>query len=236
MRRMSNVVSLRGLLGDRYAAAEGELLHEAVYRAMRESLMDGRIAPGQTFTLRSLAEVFGVSLMPVRDALKQLVAEHALELRANRSVVLPHMSRSRFQEILQIRLSLEPMITARAAALVTPDLIRQMAADDRQMSLAIEAGDAASYLAANRRFHFRLYAAAGTQVLLPIIESMWVQVGPYLNQMFDVRALGSARKAVHHHDAVLVALRRNDATAAAQAIWNDLAEAADSILAADHFS
>lgn len=210
-------------------------LEDAAYEQMRQALIDGHFSPGQTFTIRALAEVFGTSPMPVRDALKRLVAERALDLLPNRSVVVPLMSRSRFQEILQIRLSIEPMITARAAARVTPELIEQMVEDHRQMSSAVDRADPVAYLAANRRFHFRLYEAAGTVVMLPLIEAMWVQVGPYLNQVFRAQERGSTQAAVHHHTSVLQALRRHDAPAAAQAIWNDLSDAADSILAANWF-
>jgi len=82
--------------------------------------------------------------MPVRDALKRLVAEHALELRPNRSVVLPVMTRARFLEILQIRLSLESMVAARAATRVTPAVIEAMGADHEAMCEALARGRPAS--------------------------------------------------------------------------------------------
>jgi DNA-binding GntR family transcriptional regulator len=79
--------------------------------------------------------------------------------------------------------------------------------------------------------------------MLPIIEALWMQVGPYLNEMFGAPQLSATRlpsdstqHAAHHHTAVLQALRRHDAPAAAQAIWHDLSDAADSILAANNFS
>ena len=196
--------------------------------------MDGHFVPGQTFTIRALAEVFGTSPMPVRDALKRLVAERALDLRRNRSVVLPLMSRSRFQEILQIRLQLESMVTIRAAARITPVVVEAMAEDHRLMCAAVEAGDVSQYLAANRRFHFRLYESAGTVAMFPVIESMWMQAGPLLRQVFMSKAHAVPR-ADHHHNGVLRALRRQDGPAAAQAIWDDLSDAADSILASDWF-
>jgi DNA-binding GntR family transcriptional regulator len=216
------------------AAGAGFNLHDAAYERMREALMDGHFKPGQTFTLRALAEVFGTSLMPVRDALKRLVAERALELRPNRSVVLPIMSRARFQEILQIRLSLEPQVAARAAARVTPELIHAMADDHARMCQALQTGTAPQWLGANRRFHFRLYEAAETQVMLPIIESMWMQIGAHLNQIFSARGRATAN-ADHHHNDLLRALRRQDSAAAAKAVWDDLSDAADSILAANEF-
>lgn len=209
-------------------------LHDAAYERMRQALMDGHFVPGQTFTIRALAAVFGTSPMPVRDALKRLVAERALELSANRSVVLPIMSRARFLEILQIRLSLESMVAARAAVKVAPSVIEAMAADHQAMCQALEAGNASHYLACNRRFHFRLYEAADTQVMLPVIESMWMQIGPHLNQIFRVPDNATAN-ADHHHNDLLRALRRQDAQAAAKAVWDDLSDAADAILAADNF-
>jgi len=209
-------------------------LHDAAYERMRQALMDGHFVPGETFSIRTLAAVFGTSPMPVRDALKRLVAEHALELGANRSVLLPIMSRARFLEILQIRLSLESMITARAATKVTPAVIEDMAQDHAQMCEALQAGNASRYLACNRRFHFRLYEAAETHVMLPVIESMWMQIGPHLNQIFRVPE-GATSNADHHHNDLLRALRRQDAQAAAKAVWDDLSDAADAILAADNF-
>jgi DNA-binding GntR family transcriptional regulator len=209
-------------------------LHDAAYESMRQALMDGHFQPGQTFTLRALAAVFGTSPMPVRDALKRLVAEHALDMRPNRSVVLPIMTRARFQEILQIRLSLESMVAARAATRVTPAVIEAMAADHAEMCRAAGSGTPAQYLAANRRFHFRLYEAAQTQVMQPVIESMWMQIGPHLNQIFGAQKRATS-KADHHHDELLRALRRQDSAAAAKAVWDDLSDAADAILAADQF-
>ncbi len=209
-------------------------LHDAVYGQLREALIDGHFVPGQTFTIRALAEVFGTSPMPVRDALKRLVAERALDLRRNRSVVLPLMSRARFQEILQIRLQLESMVTLRAAGRIGPSAVEAMAEDHRSMCAAVEAGEVSQYLAANRRFHFRLYESAGTVAMFPVIESMWMQAGPLLRQVFMSKAHAVPR-ADHHHNAVLRALRRQDGAAAAQAIWDDLSDAADSILASDWF-
>jgi DNA-binding GntR family transcriptional regulator len=233
---LSQVLDLQGDPGSGAIQLDrGGNLHDAAYERMRQALMDGHFVPGQTFTIRALAAVFGTSPMPVRDALKRLVAERALELGPNRSVVLPLMSRARFLEILQIRLSLESMIAARGATKVTPAVIDAMAQDHAQMCEGLAAGKPAQFLAANRRFHFRLYEAAETQVMLPVIESMWMQIGPHLNQIFRARD-GATAQADHHHNDLLRALRRQDAQAAAKAVWDDLSDAADAILAANHFN
>lgn len=210
-------------------------LHDAAYEQMRQALIDGRFKPGQAFSIRTLAAVFGTSPMPVRDALKRLAAERVLELRPNRSVAVPRMSRSRFQEILQVRLALEPMLVARAVPHLTAEQIGAMAHEHERMCAAESQQDPAAYLAANRRFHFRLYEAADTTVMLPIVESLWMQVGPYLHEVFGAHK-AATRTADHHHLEILRALRRLDAEAASRALWRDIFDAADEILAGNLFS
>lgn len=236
--RQSNVVSLKAAFSAQAGVADAARgagnLYDSAYQQIRQALMDGRLAPGQTFTLRALAEVFGMSLIPVRDALRRLVAERALELHRNRSVVLPAMSRRRFREILQIRLALEPMLAERGALAMPVAAIDAMAADQAQMNDAARDGDVRAFLAANRRFHFRLYEAADTAVMLPIVEGLWMQIGPHLHSVFGDRSESVAAADVHHLS-LLKALRRQDAAGAARAVWNDLADAADYILKTGSF-
>lgn len=209
-------------------------LNDAAYEHIRQALMNGRLIPGQAFTIRALGTAFGTSPMPVRDALKRLLAEGALEMRRNRSVEVPIMSRKRFQEILQVRLHIEPDLAARATSRITNDAIEAMSEDHRQMCEATEAGDLLRFLSHNRGFHFRLYKAADTVMLLSLVETLWTQIGPHLRQVVSERAPRPTRPE-HHHLAILRALRRQDPAAVAQAVFDDIAGAADAILAGDTF-
>lgn len=209
-------------------------LEDQIYHRLREALSSGRYKPGQSFTIRSLAEVYGTSPMPVRDALKRLAAEKALDVLPNRSVVVPLMSRARFQEILRVRLSLEPAVAATATELIGLEDIHRMAEDDRRMRQALADGDPKQYLALNQHFHFRLYRAAHSVVMMPIIENMWMQVGPYLHELFA--ASRGMQSSTEHHAELLQALRRKDSAAVAQAVHKDLADAADVVIASNHFA
>lgn len=209
-------------------------LEDHIYHQLREALSSGRYEPGQSFTIRSLAEVYGTSPMPVRDALKRLAAEKALDVLPNRSVVVPLMSRARFQEILQVRLCLEPLAASRGTELISGEDVELMAADNMAMGIALQEGDTRRYLALNQSFHFRLYRAAGTIIVLPLIESMWIQIGPYLHQIFTAHRGMEASS--EHHTELLRALRRKDAAAASRAVWGDLADAADVVLASNRFA
>jgi DNA-binding GntR family transcriptional regulator len=96
------------------------------------------------------------------------------------------------------------------------------------MQAAVGRDDVKQYLAANHRFHFGLYQVADSAVILPIVESLWMQVGPFLNAVFTREGTNGARD---NHMEVLKALRRGDPVAVGNAIKRDLADAADVILA-----
>lgn len=214
------------------AGRRAATLHDDIYAVLRRDLMSGGLVPGQRVSIRTLADRFGTSLVPVRDALKRLVAEHGLMMLPNRTVCVPHMTRGRFQEILQARLVLETMLTRRAAERLDHQEIARLEAINDGMRTAVSTGDVKHYLAANHNFHFGLYSAAGSEVVLPIVVMLWVQAGPFLNAVFTEQG---TRNAGGNHREVLKALRRRDPVEAAGAINRDLADAADLILASVDF-
>ena len=221
---------------DPVLALEGEdvpfrSLHDRIYAALRRALMAGKLPPGEAVSIRALAEEFGTSVIPVRDALKRLVVEGALSVLPNRTVVVSRMTRRRFQEILNVRLSVETMLARQAAERVRPDDVAELDRINEKMQAAVGA-DVQDYLLANQNFHFRLYSVAQSTVMLPIVESLWLQVGPFLNGVFT--AAGTSRAKDAHAD-VLKALRRYDPVAVAAAISRDLADAADEVLARGGF-
>ncbi len=207
-------------------------LHDNIYAVLRRDLVSGGLVPGQRVSIRTLADRFGTSLVPVRDALKRLVAEHALLMLPNRTVCVPQMTRERFQETLQARLMLEAMLTRRAAERVDHKEIAHLEEINDGMREAVSAGDVKRYLSSNHNFHFDLYSAACSEVVLPIVEMLWVQAGPFLNAVFTDQG---TRNAGGNHLEVLKALRRRDPISAAAAIERDLADAADLILASVDF-
>ena len=207
-------------------------LHDEIYASIRRALITGELVPGQAFSMRALADQFGTSLIPVRDALKRLVAERGLAMLPNRTVCVPRMARARFQELLQVRLSLEPSLARRATELLSLDEITTIANANDRMVAALDAADMRTYLGANYNFHFTLYGAARSTVTLPIVESLWMQIGPFFNALFQTCGTANVRD---NHAAVLKCLRRRDAVGAAGAIAKDLADSADFILASADF-
>jgi DNA-binding GntR family transcriptional regulator len=204
-----------------------QTLHERVYQEMKAAIVAGRLAPGQRLTVRSLARAFGTSPMPIREALRRLAQQQAVEIAVSGSVSLPLMTRERFRELTRIRVALEGPATEWATATITPDEIELLAVTSDEMWEACSRSDLDGYLAANTKFHFTIYHATRTHALVPLIEGLWMQVGPFLRFALTDMGISFARE--HHLDAV-TALRARDANAARRAIEADLSDAADHLL------
>jgi len=195
-------------------------VHELVYHEIRQSLMVGTFSPGEKVSLRSLAEQVGTSLTPVRGAVNRLIAEGAFEVMPNRWVVIPEMTEEKFEEIIHWRTHLEKEATRMACQNATKKLIEKIESINRKIiKVASEGKDRKSLLANNYDFHFTVYRASESKVLLPMIESLWLQCGPFTYySLLSPQDLWDAK----YHSAVIDALKARDAAAAANAINEDI--------------
>lgn len=206
-----------------------------VYKQLSDLLMSGRMMPGEQLSLRTIAESLGVSVMPVREAVHRLLSEKALELLPNRVMRVPMMTVGQFREITDIRVNLEGLATTTAAPLVDQvGLLEIETAHNRFVGeSSLKRPDESHLIALNKELHFAIYRQAQMPMLLEMIESLWLRIGPILN--YDFRS-GSARVREHvsadHHTRILNALKKGDGAAAAKALAGDLRGAADFIVSA----
>ncbi|MCY1707928.1 GntR family transcriptional regulator [Pannonibacter sp. SL95] len=203
------------------AAAPRRLARDHVDQSLRTALLTGRFIPGKAVTLRGLAQELGVSPMPVREAIQRLAAENALYLKPSGRVQVPEMTESRFEEILAARVLLEPELALRALPQLDKSAARELEDIDLKMDVSIATGDPEAYLTLNHAFHFRIYTAARSQVILPLVESLWLQFAPYMRTVYG--RVGTAILIDHHKEAVR-AIRARDAEALGAAIRADIRE------------
>lgn len=195
-------------------------LHEAIYQKLREALSRGELAPGQSLSLRNLAARYEGSVTPVRDAVWRLTAEHALSVGATRRITVPRLSTREIRELLKVRALLEPEAASLALRYFNDELIKKMSDADEKMNVAIRSGDVTGYMANNYAFHFSLYRASKSDVLLPMIEGLWVRFGPFMRHAYpDVRGMNGV---VDHHAEALMALKKGDEAALRRAIVEDV--------------
>ena len=210
---------------------ERETVQERVYAALRDRLMRGGFEPGQKLKIGELAAAFGTSAMPVREALNRLAAERAIESMPNRSVRVPALSKDALQDLMETRFAVEGLAVARAALNMTASTLETLRTlIDAQSETDAEHVSEAS-AEQNRAFHFAIYRESGSSVLLPIIESLWLQFGPYLrvaSERFD----GREGRGTNFHVEIVDALARGDGDTARAALEADIGRAFDLVMTA----
>ena len=227
MRSVNSVENLRPIVHQTMSAK--------VYQDLREMIMSGQLQPGERLTLAGMATALGTSVMPVREALNKLAADAALEILPNKSVRVPVLTRSGFQELVVIRLVVEGLAVETAAGRITGEQLGKLAELEQNFSreMALAEPDVNQIIQTNKQFHFTAYAAAQMPALSGLIEGLWLRIGPVLN--LDLRNGASRRRAelpsVKAHHALLEALRAGDGSAARAALALDINSAAAVILA-----
>ena len=193
--------------------------HEYAYNRLRHALMIGAIKPGRPVTIREIAAALDVSPTPVREALRRLSTEHALTVLGNRRIMVPEMTASRFEELVALRSALECHAGERAIAFIADNLIDELERLDGEIDRALERGERQSVVLLNQRFHAGIYRANPEQVCMPMIESIWLQLGPFLR--IATRYVGD-HYPVDRHVEIIAALRKRDRMALAAAIDSDI--------------
>ena len=206
-----------------YAPVSRATIQDHVYGRLREMILTGGIEPGRTVTVQSLADAFGVSAMPVREALHRLVAEKALTVVAGRSVGIPFLSAERLADLCRVRLQVEGTAVAWATDRLGSGDIDNLSGLIEEMEAAAAGKDRARYVPANREFHFTIYRAAGSETLLAVIESLWLQIGPFINLIGTVDGWGVGNE---EHRLMRAALIDRNAEAARAALCRDIKDAA----------
>ncbi|WP_319532703.1 GntR family transcriptional regulator [uncultured Cohaesibacter sp.] len=209
-------------------AVARESLQERVYQELARSLMHGVFTAGQVLRMQALADTLQVSIMPVREALARLVSDQALEMMPNRSTRVPLITPARLEDLASVRCLIEGELVRLATQKIeeaTLESLREMTAacesafekplDDEQLNITS---------GLNYQFHFTVYGAAGSDVLLPIVRSLWMQSGPFVRASALVYGRKPSMTAVHHHWALIDALAAGDADASVAALHNDITQ------------
>ncbi len=192
-----------------------------VYERLRHAIMVGAIEPGTALTMRGLAEAMELSPTPVREAVRRLSSENAILINENRRISIPLMTQGRFEELIALRISLEVHAARRALPHVSDIRIAEMKLVDDEMDRAILKRDLDRLTTLNHRFHRTLYTVNPEQVSLPLIESVWLQIGPFQRQVLE---LLDEFHGIDRHKEILSALESRDAGALAQATRQDIRE------------
>lgn len=204
-------------------------INEAVYRMLRDRLMRGEFAAGQVLGIEELAQTMHTSTMPVRSALQRLAEQRAVERNKSRNMQVPLLSMERLEDIRRSRLLVEGALIEWATPRLERVQIDHLRLLVDKIANALEEPEKLDEgLTNNQTFHFTIYQAANSPTMLSMVESLWLQSGPYLR---------AARNLMHRapgpdlHDKILKAMERRDGVAARVAMCEDIAWAFDRLSA-----
>ncbi|MEU6641783.1 GntR family transcriptional regulator [Saccharomonospora sp. NPDC046836] len=176
---------------------------------LRKAIIAGELRPGQRVRQEEIADNFGVSVAPVREALRVLEQEGQVVYRPRRGYFITELNAADLQEIYALRQVLEERAARRALPTLDDDAIERIALAARDCAEAAERGDVAAELAANRRFHFGLLESPDQVHTMRLIRLLWDSTEAYRALYYN--SPEERTHAVHSHDQILAAVRRRDA-------------------------
>jgi DNA-binding GntR family transcriptional regulator len=181
--------------------------------------MCGQIRPGIALTIRGLADKLEVSPMPVREALHKLSSQAAVEVKDNRRVMVPLISPPKFKALYELRILLETHAAEHALSHIGSAELKELDRLDGLIDDAYKQKDTQLGSFSNQAFHRYLYTRNPVQVCMPMIESVWLQLGPFVR-------IGLSKLEHYYdndrHQQALAAIRLSDANALKQAIEADI--------------
>jgi DNA-binding GntR family transcriptional regulator len=200
--------------------------HELIYRQLRALVLFGDLAPGQAVTIQGLTDQTGAGMTPVREAIRRLTAEGALEFQGNRRVCVPFLTADHVSELILARQWLDPHLALRATERASPEDLDHLEDLDAALDTAITRGDLRGYLESNYRFHKRLYDLAEAPILADMADGLWLRFGPSLRVVCG--RLGTQNLPDKHKE-LMAAMRARDAEAAARAIREDVIQGMEQV-------
>ena len=190
-------------------------LGDVVFNKLRDAIIDGQLAPGQWLRQEALAQKLGVSQMPVREALKRLVAEGLAVRIPYKGVQVVEFSPQDIVDMVTVRMVLESLAVRIATPLITTEELEHLKENLRQAAGYTTQDHMAERRQLNTEFHLSICRASGRRYLVHQIEALW-RWFPSVMLYEGIRRqeeLSPARleRENREHQAILAALERQDA-------------------------
>lgn len=203
--------------------------YQRVHEHLREEIIAGRIQPGSRLKIADIAKKYAISQMPVREALQQLQGEGLIVIVPNKGATVRAMDNTFVRNVFDIRIALEIYLTRQAAETITEKDIGTLLSLQAHLDRADELHDIATHVRLNGEFHKLIINSTGNQEALRLLNLHGDLIGAIrLRYRFQKGRLEAIRQ---EHHALINALQRRDADAAASIHFTHLQGARDDLLA-----
>ncbi|AKS34325.1 GntR family transcriptional regulator [Mycolicibacterium goodii] len=182
-----------------------ETKSDYAYRQVRDRILSGELQPGAVLQQRELAAQIGISTTPLREALRRLKSEGLVELDAHRDARITPLRAEEARDLLEMRISLDPLAARLAAQ-------RRTNADIAAIRAALEnltplpTAPAISQLVAHRDFHAAIYRASHNDLLIDSLDGLWDKADRYRRLALQTERTQAARDQKAYEHAQLVDL------------------------------
>jgi len=202
------------------AGSESETLVQRAHAKLRHGLIVGQIAPGDCITVGALARQLGTSVTPVRNALSQLAAADALRHGRQSGLVVPILSGSELDELLQLRLAIEGFAFANAASHYCASDRRVFEVLHADLGRLAELDGSARFAAALWPLRCALLGVARSSVLTMLVQRLWCRLGPTFTHM--LAAVEQRRHIACLLGTIVTAIGRHDLEQARTALVDEI--------------
>jgi DNA-binding GntR family transcriptional regulator len=215
--------------GRKHERRPPETASDYVSNEIRAWILDGTFDLGSRLDQQVLAERLGVSIIPVRESLRQLEAEGLVEILPRRGAFVANLSLPQITEINRIRERLEELALRLAGPHFEASHLQKAADLNRRMAMMPLEGQAQAWSEVNRQFHFMLYAPSDSPLLLQMINTLWDRMLLY-REVNAARAVNRVH-AVDEHAEILRNVVAGDIPAAARSVRKHIRRSARALSA-----
>ncbi len=210
------------------SGAPGETLADRIRRALEVDISSGRLEPGSKLDEQELAEQFGVSRTPVREAFRLLAASHLVELRGRQGAVVRTISAQSLIEMFQVMAELEGLCARLAARRANPAQLGRIEAIHKRLEDVSASGDVDLFYDVNQEFHEAVYEASCNGFLADQTRRLRNQVAAYRRRV--THRPSRIPKTLKEHGEVIAAIRAHDDEAAQRAMRDHVNLLGDDLL------
>jgi DNA-binding GntR family transcriptional regulator len=185
---------------------------EKLAEQLANAILSGELAPGFRLDEHQLAQRYGVSRTPVREALHQLTATGLIEMRPRRGALVAAVTAEEVETMFVAMAEMEASCARLAALRMTPLERRRLQALHENMAGLVRAGDREAYADANQVFHLSIYAGAHNEVVADFTSNLRRRLSPFRRAQF--RTMGRLPRSHAEHEAVVRAILTGNAASA----------------------
>ena len=194
-------------------------LSQQIANTLKEEILSGKYPPGIRIRQENIAEQFGASRSPVREALRILEAEGLINLVAHTGAWISHLSLAECEEMYQLRERIEPLLLRLSIPHLSPSLIAEL----QELATRMEAtADVETFLKLDRQFHLLTYSKAETVLVGEMVNRLWNTTQHYRRAYSHMMAATSFKPAHYEHHLLLAAISKGDADDAERILFGHI--------------